>query len=231
LSLYVFFLLAQLALTQTRSAWIACLVVFIGYGLLHKRRYLLYIAGVVLICLFIPAIQQRLLDLGSDNQIVGYQDKLNSFAWRVALWESALSWMEPSRYLLGYGIGAFREYAPTYFARSQGFKWDAHNVYVQWFFDVGFLGLASYLWIHFRTLQSLRPLVVIDRQAAFTTSALIVSYLLMSLSDNMMYYLAFNWYYWFAVGASSALVLARKSVPVALQGTTVRTPSRQRAET
>jgi len=89
---------------------------------------------------------------------------------------------------------------------SDGIKWDAHNVYVQWFFDVGLLGLAAYIWIHGRLLYMLRPLFAIDRLAAFITICTIISYLLVSLSDNIMFYLVFNWYYWFSIGAACALV-------------------------
>jgi len=206
-SLYLLFLLALLVLTQTRSAWLACAAVFVAYGMLFERRYLFYITTVSLLSLLVPAIHDRLIDLASGNEIV-HQAKLNSFAWRLALWQSALEWMTPGRYLLGYGIGSFRENAPTFFAYSAGIKWDAHNVYVQWFFDVGVLGLATYLWIHGRLIYMLRPLFAIDRLAAFITFSIIISYLLVSFSDNMMFYLSFNWYFWFAVGAACALVCA-----------------------
>jgi O-antigen ligase len=213
LVLYMLVLVAGIGLTQTRSAWLACAAVFVCYGIIFRRRYLFYILSIAILCLFVPVIRDRLVDLGSGNEIYTEQAKLNSFAWRVALWESALFWMEPVRYLLGYGIGAFREYAPVFFARSDGIHWDAHNVYVQWFFDVGILGLCCYVWIHVRTIFTLRHLLAMDRSIAFTIIAIVLSYMLISFSDNMMFYLAFNWYYWFAVGAACALVHATVMVP------------------
>lgn len=206
LSIYVLMLLAMLVLTQTRSAWAACLVVFAAYGVMFERRYLLYLAGISVLALMVPAVHDRLMDLATGNT-VAHQAKLNSFAWRVALWKSALEWMSPKQYLLGYGIGAFRENAPVFFKFSAGIKWDAHNVFVQWFFDVGALGLLTFLWIYARLMYLLRPLFSIDRLAAFVTYSLIIGYLLVSFSDNMMFYLSYNWYFWFAVGSACALVL------------------------
>ena len=40
---YTFLMLALLMLTQTRSAWIACFLLFAVYGLIFERRYLLYL--------------------------------------------------------------------------------------------------------------------------------------------------------------------------------------------
>lgn len=205
---YVLYLLALLVLTQTRSAWMACILVFAAYGVMFERRYLAYLAAAFLLSLLVPTIRDRLADLASGNELV-HQAKLNSFAWRLALWSSALEWMSPRHYALGYGIGSFRENAPVFFNLSAGLNWDAHNVYVQWFFDMGALGLAAYLWIYARLLQFLRPLFAADRLAAFVATSMLVSYLLISLSDNMMFYLVYNWYFWFAIGAACALVHAQ----------------------
>lgn len=205
LTLYLFVLVGMLVLTQTRSAWFAILAIFSIYGALFQRRYIFFLILIFLVLLLVPPVRERLLDLNEGNEL-GQQAKLNSFAWRLSLWESAIKWMEPQRYLFGYGIGAFRENTLTFFSRSAGIKWDAHNVYVQWFFDVGLVGLAAYLWIHARLLYLLRPLGEIDRLAAFITVSMVSSYLIVSFSDNLMFYLVFNWYYWFAIGAASALV-------------------------
>jgi O-antigen ligase len=212
LTLYLFILAGMLVLTQTRSAWFASLVIFALYGIFFQRRYIFFLILIFLVCLLVPAVRERLLDLNDGNEL-GQQAKLNSFAWRLSLWESAIKWIEPQRYVFGYGIGAFRENSVTFFSRSGGMKWDAHNLYIQWFFDVGLLGLAAYLWIHARLLYLLQPLRVIDRLAAFITVSIIGSYLVVSFSDNMMFYLVFNWYYWFAIGAASALVSAHVLPP------------------
>jgi O-antigen ligase len=198
-------LLTLLLATQTRSAWLGCILMFLLYGLFFERRYLVYIFALCCLALLIEPIRDRIIDL-SAPEVATSQTKLDSFRWRVELWTAGLGWMEVKHYLLGYGIGGFSEYAPVFFDKSAGFHWDAHNVYVQWFFDVGLVGLACYAWIHCRILYLLRPLAAIDRTLSFVVGLTVISYVTVSFSDNMMFYLAFNWYYWFFLGASASLL-------------------------
>lgn len=204
LTLYMVYLFGLLVLTQTRSAWIACLVMFVAYALLFERRYLIYLLALPVIALMVPEIRDRLVDLGSGNEAVGYA-KLNSFAWRLRIWESGLQWMEPLRYVYGYGVDGFRNYSTTFFEAANKIQWGAHNVYVQWFFDTGALGLLAYLWLYGRTAFFIRQLARRDRLAAFIAIAIVIVYLVVSSSDNMFGYLVFNWYFWFIVGAACAL--------------------------
>ena len=79
--LYMPMLMVQLLLTQTRSAWLACFLVFVLYALIFKRSYLLYLLLLPLL-LFVPSVNERLMDLGQGNEVVR-NAQLNSFAWRV----------------------------------------------------------------------------------------------------------------------------------------------------
>jgi len=213
-SLYFFYLLALLVLTQTRSAWIACLFVFVGYALLFERRYLLYLMLLPVVALLVPEIRDRLLDLGSGTEAVGYA-KLNSFAWRLSIWESGLQWMRPSHYLSGYGVEAFRHFSQTFFPAANKMNWGAHNVYVQWFFDAGVLGLCAYLFLYARMVLVLKALFRADPLASFITIAIVIVYLVVSSSDNMFGYLVFNWYFWFVIGAGCALATISGALPTA----------------
>jgi O-antigen ligase len=202
---YLLVLGAMLALTQTRSAWLACVGLFLAYGLLFERRYLLYLLAVPLLALAIPDVRDRLLELGTGNEVRQYA-KLNSFAWRQYIWQSGLAWMRPSHYLLGYGVDAFAYYSPTFFPLAGKTHFGAHNLYVQWLFELGALGLLAYLWLYARLLWILRQLLAVDRLGGFVLIALVLQYLVVSASDNMAAYLAFNWYFWFAAGAGCALL-------------------------
>lgn len=204
LALWMAVLAGMLVCTQTRSAWLVCMAMFFSFGLLYERRYLLYLLAGCCLALLVEPIRERIIDL-SAPEVVTSQTKLDSFRWRVELWTAAFEWMEVKRALFGYGIGAFSENAPVFFARGDGIHWDAHNVYVQWLFDVGVIGLAAYGWIHCRLLYLLRPLAQVDRLLRFIVMVTVVSYLTVSFSDNMMFYLAFNWYYWLFLGAVSSL--------------------------
>jgi O-antigen ligase len=204
---YTFFMLALLMLTQTRSAWIACFSLFAVYGLIFERRYLLYLILIPLLALLIPSVRDRVLDLGAGNEVVQYA-KLNSFAWRVYIWESGLKWMRPEHYLLGYGIDSFQHYSPTFFPLAGKTNFGAHNLYVQWIFELGALGLLAYLWLFGRLLWLLRKMLPIDKLGGFILISLVIQYLMVSFSDNMAAYLVFNWYFWFVAGSACAVVAA-----------------------
>ena len=204
---YTFLMLALLMLTQTRSAWIACFLLFAVYGLIFERRYLLYLILIPLLAMLIPSVRDRVLDLGAGNEVVQYA-KLNSFAWRVYLWESSFKWMRPMNYLVGYGLDSFQHFSPTFFPLAGKTNFGAHNIYVQWIFELGALGLLAYLWLFARLLWVLKKLLRIDKLGGFILIALVIQYLMVSFSDNMAAYLVFNWYFWFITGSACAVVAA-----------------------
>lgn len=206
LTLYVPYLLVLLLLTQTRSAWMACFAVFGIYALMFERRYLVYLAAAPALAMLVPSVRDRVLDLGSGNEVVQYA-KLNSFAWRLQIWEYGLRWIRPENLLLGYGFGSFKFYSPTFFPFSGGVNFGAHNIYVQTLFEFGLAGLAALSWLFARLLRTLKRMARIDKLGAFVAIALVVEYMIISASDNVFSYLAFNWYFWFVVGAGCAVVL------------------------
>lgn len=216
---YMPVLLAQLMLTQTRSAWLAFLIISVLYALLFERKYLLYLLLLPLAVVFIPAVSDRLTDLGQGNEAVGYA-RLNSFAWRVLLWKSAVNWMEPARMIYGYGLGGFNHYVMDFFELAGTKKWDAHNVYVQFLFDMGAIGLLCYLSLYVRVLFVLRAFARIDRVSGFLLLSIVVQYMIVSFSDNTFRYLVFNWYLWFTVGGACSLVSLHARAKSAAAATT-----------
>lgn len=201
---YMGVLFLLLLLTQTRSAWAACFLLFVMYGVLFERRYLAYILVLCCLALLVPSVQQRLLDLDAGNTVATYA-KLNSFAWRVYLWESALKWMTSSRYLIGYGVESFGYYASIFFPLAGNVEWKAHNVFVQLFFDVGAVGLVAYLAVFYQCFRALIRLYPKDRLAGGILICTLVEYFVVSASDNMLGYLAFNWYFWIVIGMGWSL--------------------------
>ena len=204
--LYLLVLMVLLVQTKTRSAWIACFALFFGYGLFFERRYLVYLLVGGACSLFIPEIGDRILDLTQGgSEVISSRSTLNSFAWRVLLWTSALDSMEVLHYLQGYGLEAFYHDSTTFFSESGGTNWGAHNVYVEIFYDLGLLGLASFVWMYGRLLGTLKSMIRFDKLGAFTLMFVIVEYLVVCASDNMLHYLSFNWYLWFLYGAGASL--------------------------
>lgn len=201
---YIFVMLGVLFATKTRSAWVAAALLFFVYGVFIERRYLIYLAASPLLALFVPEFRDRIMDLGQGNEVVQYA-RLNSFAWRQLLWSDALTWMSPFRYLAGYGAHGFYTHSINFFSMAGGFNWGAHSVWVQLFFDLGVLGLSAFLWLFWGCFRMLRNLVKVDLLAAVLFLTLLISYLVVSAADNMLAYLVYNWYFWFAIGGVCAV--------------------------
>lgn len=215
LSGYMALLLLQLLLTQARSAWMASFFIFLSYALLFERKYLLYLLLLPLVAVLIPSVGDRLADLTQGND-AGRYARLNSFAWRLSLWQAAIEWMEPVRMIYGYGLDGFGHFSQTFFARAGERKWDAHSVYVQFLFDMGVLGVGAFLWLYGRALVLLRPLFRIERLTGFLMMAIVVQYVIVAFSDNLFGYLVFNWYFWFTIGgACSVAMLCAPPLPSA----------------
>lgn len=204
---YMAVLILLLLLTKTRSAWAACLVVFGVYGLMFERRFLVYLVVGGGLLLLLPAVQERLLDLAQGNEQVQF-GRLNSYAWRKSIWEAGLNWMQPVFMLVGYGLESFAYYASVFFPMTATERPGAHSVYVQWFFEAGVIGVACATWLFQRLFSMLRRGLARDRLATVLLITIVIEYLVMAYSDNMLSYLSFNWYFWFLMGAACAVKAA-----------------------
>lgn len=193
-------LLGSIVLTQTRSAWAALILIGLIYGAMFSRKVLIWMVVGLLAASLLPAVQERVIDLFTGNEVVQYA-KLNSFAWRQFIWESGLKWMSPSHYLLGYGTGGFYRYSTEFFPLSGGYHFGAHNVYVERFFDGGLVAVAAFAVFFVMQLTKAVKLLQYDHFTALIYLSLILSYLTLNASDNVVDYLAYNWYYWVVAGA------------------------------
>jgi O-antigen ligase len=189
--------------TQTRSAWLGALVLLFCYAVFVQRVALLGIIALPVVVLFSPSIQERLLNILEPPEYIGSGVVLNSYDWRRQLWHDALVWIN-ERPLSGHGgLGSFFAQSPSFFSLEKS-NFYAHNVFVQLAFEVGYIGailfffvFAQKAWIFLWTSRREWPVRVIG--ATFC-----VVYLLVSYSDNMLYYLASNWYTFALLGALMA---------------------------
>ena len=189
-------LLVVLIMTQTRSAWIGCFALVVGYGLVYDRRMLVPILIAAPVAFVIPAIDQRIDELTSNHYYIGGAAvMLNSYAWRKLLWEIALAyvWVHP---ILGYGLHSFFFYSREFFSATPEGTY-AHNDYIQILFETGLVGLVAFLWIFVRCLVWLFQRRLADKAAAASAGATLVAYLICSYSDNLLEYLPFQWEFWF----------------------------------
>jgi len=204
---YLPVIVVLIGLTGTRSAWIGTAIVLITYASIVDRRYLLCLPLVPLV-LYIPGVEDRILDildLGSGN--VGYNyTTFNSYTWRNLMWERTLKWLNDNpSLLLGYGLASFRHYLPEFFF-SEATKGgnDPHNAYLQIFFEMGIFGLLTFIWIFASLFIKLMRRYSFDKGGVIIMISLLASYLIASYSDNMLDYLAFQWYFWFIMGVICA---------------------------
>jgi O-antigen ligase len=203
LPIYVLVIFAVLLFTKTRSAWVACFVAAVLYGLIFEKRYLIYLSVMMAIALCIPEVQDRLLN-AQQGEVVWGHGQLNSYSWRLQIWKDGLSWMTPDKYFFGYGLDSFIKHSLTFFTLVGRVGMGAHNIYVQLFFETGFFGLVAYLFMNFTLLKYLIQHYRVHSLVAFIAISLLVEYALFAYSDNMLGYLSFNWSYWFVLGITIA---------------------------
>lgn len=208
---YIGVLLVDLMLTKTRSAWAACVVVFLMYGLIFERRYLVYMVIGGMLAMMVPDVRDRLLELDAAKVYWTNNMPSNSYEWRQMIWESGIGYMKLSSFPLGYGSQSFAYYSIDFFPLANGGNWGAHNVYVQWLFEAGIVGLLCAAWLYFKVFSILKLGMKGDKLGTVIVITVVIEYLVVSYSDNMLDYLAFNWYFWFVVGTTCAIIVRQQA--------------------
>jgi O-antigen ligase len=206
--LYLGIIVGLIVLTQTRAAWFGIALVLTVYAFLVNRRFLfVYLLAPLLI--FVPAVSDRLSDLGQGTEYRGEfrseADAVNSWTWRKVMWQSAID-DSSDTFVFGKGLASFGPNSLVFFPivdrnhqySSKGVG--AHNVYVQIFYETGIVGLLCYLGIFINLLVRTAGARAYDPRGAAMTMAVIVAYALESASDNMFEYGALNLYFWGFMG-------------------------------
>ena len=212
LPLYILLLLFLLVTTKTRSAWGAMAFFFAAYALVMERKLLPLLVVGALASLLLPEVRERITELTTGNSGM-YYEQLNSFAWRKDMWIAALHFMSPSHYLFGYGKESYEFYSQVFYPLGNGEGPPAHNVYMQVFFDGGVLGLAAFLWLLIGTGRMAAAVRKTDKVEGFLMVMLVLEFAIVSVSDNMLDYLVYNWYLWFVLGAGISLHAQRLAQP------------------
>lgn len=210
---YIGILMVDLMMTKTRSAWAACIVIFLMYGFIFQKRYIFYLIVGGIVALLIPDVRDRLLELDAAKQYWTNNMPSNSYEWRQMIWESGLNYMTFSSLAFGYGSQSFAYYSVEFFPLANGHEWGAHNVYVQWLFEAGIVGLIGAAWLYSRIFSILKLGLKDDKFGTVIVITVVIEYLVVSYSDNMLDYLAFNWYFWFVIGTACSIIV-RQQAPV-----------------
>jgi putative inorganic carbon (hco3(-)) transporter len=215
IALYIPVLILFLAFTKTRSAWAAGALMFLFYALWLDRRLLVVFIALPLLLVIRTPISDRLSDLGNGEAIESLKElnantDFNSAAWREALWLSAVPSIVEQP-VLGHGLDSFRPSTPEFFPLATPPGIDAHNLYLQIVFEMGIVGLAAYLWLLGSLARWIQEGLHYDPNAIAVALSILAGYVFESFADNMIYYLAFNWYFMFALGTIGAWIEYHKS--------------------
>lgn len=199
---YLIVVAGVLIVTGTRSAWLACAGFFFIYSFLKERRNFFILLVIVPLLIFVPQVKTRVDDLMTGTGQTR-NEKLNAMTWRLKLWSSSMDSIK-RRPILGYGLGSFEYYSSSFFSLEKKSRTPAHNAFIEILFETGLLGLVSYFMIYGTALKICwrklcGNLSGLSREAAIVFSS-VIGYLLVCFSDNTLYYLAFNWYFWFFIG-------------------------------
>jgi len=209
-TLYIPYLLLLLMLTKTRSAWITGGLIFLVYAVRVDRKFL---AGLLVIPLLVagnPSVIDRLTDVTEPAEIDSFTQlndstRLNSYEWRQALWDSAIPQIIEHP-LLGHGLESFKPSTPSFFPLIGPEGIDGHNFYLQTGFEMGLLGVVAWLWLLGAIARQILKGRRHDPPGVLIILCILTSYVLECYSDNMHFYLSFNWYFWFVIGTICAWV-------------------------
>ena len=195
-------MLILLFATKTRNAWIACFIGFVIYGFLNDKKFLLILLFITPFSLLIPSIHQRVINVFDSSTAVdvNYQG-INSYQWRIEMWKSCIP-MILQKPLQGYGLTSFKPMSADFSTVGEN---GAHNVYLELCFETGIFGFLAYVLIFLSLLKIFWKRIVKwsdsqNSKLAAIVFGYILSYMIICSADNLMYYLAFNWYVWFFLG-------------------------------
>jgi hypothetical protein len=195
--------------TYARVAWVGTVVVLLVLGILRKRAFLVLVPVIGIIAIgLVPSISHRLADPFGGG----------SFEDRVGIWRSTVpEWVSETyddagavstavNRLIGMGPGSIEFLVQRAFGRVSV----EHNDYLRMLLEYGVLGLGAYLWMYFAILiaayRTWRQCPD-ERMAAVALSftALTVSFMVMSLTDNIFGSTQNQVYFWTLAGLTVAI--------------------------
>lgn len=199
-------LLAFIALTYTRIAWIGVVMLFIIVGGVYYKKVLVYIlAGIVLFyALFYPINNYLIGNYKINLQAISLVSRLtarnedsDSVKWRTDVATKVLP-LFAKKPVFGYGYGSFPKVWDD--NKDIGNIWDntseAHNDYIKIAFESGIIGLILFLSIFAGLFYRQVSFAVKNKWINIVFIASVIIYLVLSLSDNMLHHTPMIWWLW-----------------------------------
>jgi putative inorganic carbon (hco3(-)) transporter len=162
LSVFLILIPILILYTLTRSAWIGLSILFISLILIYKRKYILKYLLLIsfLVFLFIMALNYTSLKYFDWTNITFIARAITSNTF-ISSWEWRLNtWSEMSAYIyqspvIGFGLDTYRFLREKQVYSIYEDLYYAHNDYLKFLIELGFIGLLLYLNIIFQTLKKI----------------------------------------------------------------------------
>lgn len=145
LSMVIFILSAMLVLTKSRGAWLGFGLALLYVLVVYRSFKLIAISAILLFVLSFWDLARQLVFARIGETTLTDP----SLAGRVVLWNYA--WiLGKGNWLLGVGMENFRFVKHLYGfpgSKALGLPYNAHNIYLEFFADLGFFGVMAFLMI------------------------------------------------------------------------------------
>ncbi|UCG42849.1 MAG: O-antigen ligase family protein [candidate division WOR-3 bacterium] len=201
-------LVAALVVTKSRGAWLGLGLAYVY--ILFRKRSLKLVLGTAALALLLFSLDFFARIIAVRTTETSLRDP--SLLGRFTLWSYAFK-VARHNWLFGVGWDAFRYVKYLYGfpgARTYGFRYHTHNIFLELLTGLGLPGLVSFLWLWLGTLFGL------DRVARNRSGRPTISYLALGLNAGLVAFLGHNlvdcvvWHYgtFLFLGAILGLSLA-----------------------
>jgi O-antigen ligase len=200
------FLIAIIALTYARIAWIGVAAFFVFVGMVYYKKMTLGLLTSIILffVLFYPFNNFLIANYNLNLQSISLISRLttrnedsDSVKWRADVANKVLPLLK-KKPVLGYGYGSF----PKVWDDNKDITniWDntseAHNDYIKIAFESGVIGLFLFLTIFLTLIFQQISFAVKNKWTNIVFIASIGVYLILSLSDNMLHHTPMIWWLW-----------------------------------
>jgi len=190
---------ASLLQTFTRGAWIGLIIALIVIGFRYKRVWVFLPLLLIALVALITSISERLADISEP-----ISEQSSSLSWRVNLWKEAFPMIKSNP--IGNGLGSFVLYSSLKIKDQLS---GAHNVYLRLAMETGLLGLGAYLWLMFALgKEAIKNYISLSdgyfKMLNLGFISILAAYVIASIGDNHLEYIAFQWYFWLFAGIVEA---------------------------
>jgi O-antigen ligase len=198
--------------TKTRSAWFGATLLIFVYALFVNWRALPVLLALPAVAIATPEIRQRLLDATAPAEYIGNGVILNSYEWRRELWQDAITWIWQSPLSGHGGLGSFIQNSAKFFTLETNGVF-AHSVFIQLAFEVGIIGPILFCAIFIAISFSFWSYYKYERHTVLIGITCCIFYHAVDYSDNVLDYLAFNWYLYMLLGVLLASLRVYDELP------------------